>query len=175
MKYLQNYTALLIKVNALITGITAKYSTHISCQKGCDSCCRHLSLSLVEGVAIAVAVAELPQAKADYLRQKARTATADGPCPVLENGECAIYSHRPIICRTHGLPILIVEEKRQRVDFCPKNFINIGTLPGDAVIALDLLNTILAAVNKNFATEFSSTGLAEMERMTIAEALLLKV
>ena len=41
----------------------------------------------------------------------------------------------------------------------PQNFMNISTFPGDAVVAPVQLNTILAAVNKNFVAEFPSTSL----------------
>jgi len=175
MKSLGNYRALLAKVDEMTAGISTAHAAHITCHRGCDSCCRHLSLSLVEGVALAEALSSLPEDKACFLREKAKAATADGPCPLLDNGECALYVHRPIICRTHGLPILVSEGDGQRIDFCPLNFRNVQTLPGDAVVALERLNTILAVVNKFFVTEYHAAGTSGKDRLSIAEALLLEV
>ena len=44
-------------------------------------------------------------------------------CVFLVNNECAIYPVRPIICRTHGLPIMYPD--RQNIDACPLNFTDI--------------------------------------------------
>lgn len=175
MKSLDNYRSLLSKVDELTASISTAHAGHITCHRGCDSCCRHLSLSLVEGVALAEALTSLPEDSARALREKAKAATANGPCPLLHNGECALYAHRPIICRTHGLPILIADGEGQRIDFCPLNFSNVPTLPGDAVVMLDRLNTILAAVNELFITECQTACTSGTDRISIAEALLLKI
>ena len=41
-------------------------------------------------------------------------------CIFLHNNECTIYPVRPVICRTHGLPIIYPD--RQGIDICPLNF-----------------------------------------------------
>lgn len=48
---------------------------------------------------------------------------SEKPCVFLVNDECAIYPVRPIICRTHGLPIKYPD--RQEIDACPLNFTGI--------------------------------------------------
>ncbi|WP_243374283.1 YkgJ family cysteine cluster protein [Geotalea sp. SG265] len=173
MEGLNNYRTLLAKIDEMTTGISAAHAADIACRKGCDRCCRHLSLFPVEGVALAVAFRSLSADRALFIRAKARSATADGPCPLLENGECALYAHRPIICRTHGLPVLVTEEGGQRLDFCPLNFTNAESLSGDAVVDLEKLNTLLAAVNKLFVTECWERKIVGKERLSLAEALLL--
>lgn len=173
MELLCNYRALVAKVDEMSARIAAEYAAHISCHRGCDGCCRHLSLSLVEAVALAVACSSRPPEQRAFLRDRARKATAEGTCPLLVDGECVLYADRPIICRTHGLPVRVTEGAEQRIDYCPENFKDLGALPGAAVVDIETLNTILAAVNKLFANAYNS--LRENERISIAEALLLDV
>ncbi|HKZ17694.1 MAG TPA: YkgJ family cysteine cluster protein, partial [Geobacteraceae bacterium] len=166
MELLQNYRNFVDRVNALCRGIEKEYFEQIACRKGCDACCRHISLFPVEAVNLAQALRQLPEAQASHIREKARSASPDGPCPLLEDGACLLYSARPIICRTHGLPILTREHGKPTVDFCPKNFKGVASLSGNAVIDLDLLNTTLAAINALFVTEFFSGVKPEKERLT---------
>lgn len=65
-----------------------------------------------------------------------------------------MYDRRPVICRTHGLPLLIRGEGEERRDCCPKNFVghSLGDLPGSDLLDLERLNTILVAVNMVFAS-----------------------
>ncbi|HET6419943.1 MAG TPA: YkgJ family cysteine cluster protein [Geobacteraceae bacterium] len=174
MKALQNYRNLVEKIDGFCRSIEKKYFDLIACRKGCDSCCRHISLFPVEAVNLSVALRRLPADESSYIREKACAATADGPCPLLENGACLLYQARPIICRTHGLPILTREFDRPSVDFCPRNFKGVESLPGNAIIDLDLLNTSLAAINALFVSELHGGNPPEKERLTIAEALLLE-
>ncbi len=175
MKALQNYHNLVERIDGLCRSIEKEYFELIACRKGCDGCCRHISLFPVEAVNLSMALRRLPMDESSFIREKARTATADGPCPLLENGACLLYQARPIICRTHGLPILTREfDGQPSVDFCPRNFKGVESLTGNAIIDLDLLNTSLAAVNALFCSEFYSGNSPDKERLTIAEAVLLE-
>ena len=44
-----------------------------------------------------------------------------GQCPFLINSKCSIYSHRPIICRVHGLSYLC-KNNVAKVPYC----VNVG-------------------------------------------------
>jgi uncharacterized protein len=122
----------------------------------------------VEGVALAVAGRE----NTAFLRERVRAATSGGCCPLLENERCLLYAARPLICRTHGLPIHMIREGRGGVDFCPRNFRGASKLPVEAVISIDRLNATLSAVNRLFVAEYYR-GSSVPERMTVGEALLL--
>jgi hypothetical protein len=170
---LENYRQLVGRVDALCRRVEAAYGQHLACRKGCDSCCRHLSLFLVEGVALARFLAGQDPLLLEKIRERARNAPADGPCPLLEDGACLLYAARPMICRTHGLPLIFSEGEGRRIDFCPQNFQGIASLPASAVVDLDLLNATLATINELFVAEaFQGTPPAR-ERVSIAEALLL--
>jgi Fe-S-cluster containining protein len=174
MELLNNYRNFVDRVSALCRNIEKEYFEQIACRKGCDTCCRHISLFPVEAVNMARALRQLPAEKASHILEKARSASTDGPCPLLEDGACLLYPARPIICRTHGMPILTREHGKPTVDFCPKNFRGISSLPGNAVIDLDLLNTTLASINALFVTEFFGDDKPTKDRLTIAEALLME-
>ncbi len=169
---LRNYRQLIERVDELCRHITEAYPAAVTCHRGCDSCCRHLTLFPVEGAALHSALFELPAAQATDLRQHAAAATADGPCPLLADGACRLYAARPLICRTHGLPLLLAEGEERRIDFCPRNFTQIRSLPATAVLDLERLNTALAGVNALFVRE--ALGGAEFaRRRSIAEFLRL--
>src|SRR5262249_50080981 len=84
-------------------------------------------------------------------------------CPALEpDGRCAIYPVRPVICRTHGLPIRFpredAEEPRNRlpiVDACPRNFagFDLAALPAGSVLDQATLSTVLGAIDAARARE----------------------
>jgi len=175
VEILSNYQTLVARVDELCTAVTTEFGAQLACRPGCAGCCRHLSLFQVEGIALAAALSALPAAEATHIRGRARLSSPDGPCPLLEDGRCLLYAARPIICRTHGLPLLTSQDGKRNVDFCPLNFQGLDTLPGSAVIDLDRLNTTLTAVNALFVAEFFRGDPPERERLTIAEALLLNL
>ena len=172
---LGNYRELVHKVDRLCREIESEFREHLACRDGCDGCCRHLSLFPVEAVALASALDDLPDHEAASVRERVRHGSDDQVCPLLVNSRCLLYAARPIICRTHGLPLLTVRDRNRHVDFCPLNFQGLRSLPGNAVIDLDRLNTALAAVNLLFVAEFRDSGLTDRERITIAEALRLEI
>jgi len=166
----RNYRDLQEKVDHICREIEAEFGPHLSCHAGCDGCCRHLSLFPIEAAALAAALDALPGKETERIRERARRAPSESPCPLLENGLCLLYSARPIICRTHGLPLLTLQEGSRSIDFCPLNFRGISSLPGKAVIDLDRLNTMLAAINALFIAERHENA-PPKERIPIAEAL----
>ncbi|MCX8011916.1 MAG: YkgJ family cysteine cluster protein, partial [Desulfobacterota bacterium] len=80
-------------------------------------------------------------------------------CILLENGKCILYDYRPIICRTQGLPLLITENGITKKDCCPKNFTSsLASLPLTDFLHLERLNTILVAINQQFALQLNIEG-----------------
>lgn len=171
-RLLQNYRLLVHKVDLFRLQAESKYASHLACKPGCDGCCRHLTLFPVEALAIASALRMLPAEQAAALRKQARAANMEGACPLLLDGLCGLYDSRPLICRTHGLPVVTAHEGVRQVDCCPLNFQGVESLPGDSVLDLQRLNETLVAVNALFI-EQCADGLSLSNRMSVAEALLL--
>jgi len=167
MSDLENYRTLLERIDAMCQATVARFSAHLACRPGCDSCCRHLSIFAVEAAALTRALSELPLAQAETIRSAAQSAAADGPCPLLQGGLCLLYQARPIICRTHGLPLLLTRDGSREIDFCPENFRDLESIPGSAVLDLERVNAALAAINALYLQ-----GHPGPERLTLAEALL---
>ena len=87
-----------------------------NCKKGCDECCMNFSILPIEFYSILQSIKDLklmPNNNPD-----------PESCPFLVNHSCIIYPFRPLICRTHGLPILDMdlEGENWELSFCPLNF-----------------------------------------------------
>lgn len=173
MDLLRNYDDLVRRVDDLCRRIETDYGAHLACRKGCDACCRHLSLFPVEAAALARGLDGLSADEAEGIRHLARLAPAEAPCPLLREGACLLYRSRPIICRTHGLPLMAGDGRNRRLDWCPENFRGVKSLPNAAIIDLDVLNATLTAVNALFLSEIPAGALPEKERFFISEALQL--
>jgi len=167
---LDNYRRLLAKTDERCREILKNYAGHIRCKKGCAVCCRHISVFPVEAAFMRFAVKALPQSAADHIRKKARAASPEGECPLLEDGLCLLYDSRPIICRTHGFPIFFIQDGNQQVDVCPLNFEGVSSLSGQAAIDLERLNQTLSLINRMFISNCVTYPL--QERFTIAEVFI---
>ncbi|UFS68837.1 YkgJ family cysteine cluster protein [Geomonas sp. RF6] len=166
MSGLENYRVLVARVDEMCATTATKFAAHLACRPGCDACCRHLTIFAVEAAALRRALEELPPSQQEQIRELAKVSTAHGRCPLLHDGLCLLYEARPIICRTHGLPLLVKRGDDSEIDFCPENFAGVESIPGSAVIDLERLNALLAAINALYLK-----GCPGPERITMAQAL----
>jgi len=167
---LDNYRQLVARVDALCRGIEGALREHITCSEGCSTCCTAITLFPVEAAAISEALDLLSDEEAAAIRSHVAEHARDERCPLLDHHRCLLYDARPIICRTHGLPILYTENQERRVDCCPLNLEQCESLPGTVVIDLDLLNALLVAINAHFLSRDDAP--ADLpDRLTIAEAV----
>jgi hypothetical protein len=167
---LANYHRLTARVDAHADAVRRRWPASLQCRRGCDDCCRHLSVFPVEAAALGAALAGLSPGAGEALRQRAQRLASDARCPLLTDHACALYAARPLICRTQGLPLLFHLDGRPRVDVCPLNFQAKETLAAEDLLDLDHLNRTLAAVNALFV-ERNGLGPAEA-RVSIAHALV---
>lgn len=143
-----NYRALVDKINHHVHHLEERFPDDIACKKGCDDCCKPLTLFPVEAFFLSAAFVELNNASQNRIITKIKNQT--DTCPLLIDHTCALYTARPVICRTHGYPITIKKEDSIQVDFCPKNFKQITAFPKDALLSLEQLNATLIAINRHF-------------------------
>lgn len=173
MTFLSNYHNLVEKIDHFCRDIENRYPESLVCQKGCSSCCRHISLFPVEALALNMALTALSWTTRKKIQHRAETAGPDDECPLLEDGACLMYSHRPVICRTHGLPILVKTPQGFRMDHCPLNFTT-GEKPERAfTLDLEQLNTLLSTVNNLLITEVLDPGTLP-ERILLSQALTME-
>ena len=167
---LDNYSQLVTRVDALCHGIAADLGGQITCAAGCSSCCIPITVFPVEAAAMRKELATLPTQQADKIRQHVSQPFDTEHCPLLHNHRCVLYAARPIICRTHGLPIIYTEHGQRQSDCCPRNLSEAESVSGSSVVNLDTLNTLLVAVNSIYLTQSVSSELSE--RLTISEIIL---
>ncbi len=167
---LDNYRSLIEKVDSLCNGIRQALGDQITCSEGCSGCCTAITVFPVEAAALREAQNALDPAAADMVRRHVADHADGERCPLLSHHRCLLYHARPIICRTHGLPILYSSDNGRTLDCCPHNLPERESLTGAAIIDLDRLNTLLTAVN---ALYLSQNDLGQRaERVSIFEALL---
>lgn len=152
------YRALQEQVDQFCNRIVTEFAGQIACHAGCASCCTLQGVLPVEAASLLLAWRELPEASAARLRAQLEAGGAGDHCPLHEGDHCPLYAARPIICRTHGLPLLIEVSAGLRVDRCPLNFTGLTTLPGTAVLHLERLNSALVAANRHFLATCFARG-----------------
>lgn len=174
---LSNLTRLTAKVDAFFDRVHARYAGELACRPGCDDCCRRrLSVTGVEAAAIATGLAGQDERARAEVGRRARE-SSDRVCAALgPDGRCGIYAFRPLVCRSHGLPLRFAPDREPGrrslpvLDACAKNFTEreLASIDADCVLDQATLSTLLAAVDAAHAAE---TGRARGERFDLAELL----
>ena len=179
------YRALVMKVEAFTGAAHERRRADMACTAGCSSCCEAwLSVSPVEAAQIREGLLALsPDARARVvargLHEQAREAAAEvgARCAMLESdGRCAIYEHRPLVCRTQGhalsypagfVPEAAVRSRSARGDVtcCPLNFTRAEPKAED-VLDAERVDQILSVVGQRFA---QAHGLDPNARVSITE------
>lgn len=141
------------RVDAHFDQALARSPAAFQCAAGCDACCHvRIGVFAVEAAPIRQALARLA-ATDPALRTRVRV-QADDPahqdrCALLVDGRCAIYAERPLICRSHGLPIAVPDPTdasgKLRLDHCPLNFQD-EPPPRASILRLDAVNQPLAVL-----------------------------
>jgi Fe-S-cluster containining protein len=167
---LENYKQLIARVDALCDGIAAALGEKITCSAGCSSCCTAITVFPVEAAAMREALDTLPPMQADEIRRHVAEHAEDERCPLLFHHRCLLYEARPIICRTHGLPIVYTMDEQRNSDCCPLNMADSEEVSGSYVVDLDKLNTLLVAVNSIYLSQSESTE--SPERLSIASVII---
>jgi Fe-S-cluster containining protein len=93
------------KVDDFFARVRGRYGSDMQCDSGCSDCCVvRLTVTNVEACEIRNFVAGLsPAARAGLAANVAASTTA---CAALDPaGRCLIYDARPIVCRSHGVPV----------------------------------------------------------------------
>lgn len=147
---LDEYRALVDKVDAAVAAAVGRAGDQITCHAGCSSCCVDgLTVLPVEAHAIAAHVAA--RGLDDVVEG------GDG-CVFLDTaGRCAVYAARPLLCRTHGVPLQTKEPSRHRgalpivddISVCGLNFTARPPTAADALDA-DRLLQLLVTVDRRF-------------------------
>jgi Fe-S-cluster containining protein len=157
------YRALVDKVEVFVASTTARRGADLHCQKGCEACC-HVSLRVgpIEAAAVREGLRALPaeaRARARLRGQSQRPHGEEPRCALLEDdGSCAIYAQRPLVCRSQGqalrYPEGFVPEQAVRmrtraghITWCPLNY-TAAEPRGEDVLDAERVDQILAVVTR---------------------------
>lgn len=144
---LSAYLLLRARVDRFAESIRARYPEQIACRPGCASCCpAGLSLVIAEAVTLGQALDIEPDRI--HLQAGQPSHREDGPCDLLDaHGRCAVYADRPLICRTHGLPL----KYQERGDYvvCEKNFVSQAP-HASSVLDMENVEKMLFAANLDY-------------------------
>lgn len=158
---IEAYRELCARVDAFFARVEARHGGEMRCAAGCDDCCHaRLSVTGVEAAVIAAHVAAMaPEARARVAALAARPVMDEAPprCAALDDdGRCTIYDARPLVCRSHGVPIrLRAPGALPVVQACRLNFTARGPGAADADCVLDqqTLSATLLTIDRLHAGE----------------------
>jgi uncharacterized protein len=178
------YDALVAKVEAFTDAAFERARDQMECRRGCASCCSAwLTVDQVETDRVRAALAALPsdvraQVRARGSLQQAREAAqaSEPRCAMLQDdGSCAVYIARPLVCRTQGyalrypqgfIPVAAVRMRVStgEVTHCPLNFTQREPALAE-VIDAERVDQILAVVNQRHSV---ADGLDPAERHSLS-------
>ncbi len=127
------------KIDGFFVRVETRHGDDMQCQTGCSDCCHvRLSITRVEADAIRAHVQGrpiVPSSRPDI-------------CAALDDrGRCQIYDARPVVCRSHGVPIRLREASLPVIRNCFRNFTQ--TEPeADCVLDQETLSTLVLAVDR---------------------------
>jgi hypothetical protein len=169
------YRELTAKVDAFFARVEARHAADLRCAVGCTQCCHtRLTITGVEAAAIEAAIDAMPaEARAAVAAAAQRPVDRDDPrCAALDgDGRCLVYDARPLVCRSHGVPVRTRAGGLPVVTSCELNFTAHGPAAADPDCILDqtTLSTVLLALD---AAHAQATGAVAGERRDLAEVLL---
>ncbi len=169
MDPLDRYLILRQNVDEESARLTALHGEAITCREGCAACCTNLTVFPVEFFAI------LREMERDGVDPAGISFDESAPCGFLHKGLCRIYRYRPIICRTHGLPILYLDDTggalKWEVSFCERNFTGPGPheFTDETVLDIEELNAELYAINREFVASLPQKKYHEQSRIALKE------
>ena len=139
------------KVDAFFARVAERHGGDMQCATGCSDCCHvQLTITQVEAAAIRAHVAAWPS---ERRRDLANTEPGDERCAALDSaGKCKVYDARPLVCRSHGVPIRLTRGSLPVVQSCHRNFTRSVPDP-DCILDQATLSATLYAVDAAEAAE----------------------
>lgn len=163
------------KIDDFFERVASRYEGALTCGPGCADCCRReLTVTSVEASRIAHLLASMPSGEREAI---AGRADRGEPCAALDpEGRCSVYAARPLVCRSHGLPLRFEEPSAGGrrslpvLDVCPRNFQGRDLAEIDPACVLDqrTLSVMLGAID---ALHARAAGESEGGRVALRDLL----
>lgn len=178
------YRELLKEVSSEADRLNKMYGEYMVCKKGCSDCCTGLSLLPLEWYALKLT---RENKAASHIPESLNIEK----CSMLKNGSCVLYPYRPLICRTHGLPLLYMvdeynlegqrisqDEPEWQISWCDLNFTEVteenmeDLFDPEDVLNMEEWNTRLKALNQDFLECQEGIPFAKQKRIPIADIFI---
>lgn len=162
--HFNKYLSLRTEIDKLSNQLEDKHKNHMKCKAGCDLCCMDYSVFPIEFHSILTALKinnSVPTINKD---------ASEEDCIFLNNHQCTIYTDRPVICRTHGQPLLFMgEDSNWELSACELNFteFDMEEFSEENTFPQDKFNSKLFMLNKEFIQEFKEIEYGEFDLIPI--------
>ncbi len=170
---LDQYQNLIFKIDSLCQKLETLYREHLVCRPGCSQCCEVERMVVpIEAYIIEQHLLTMAHQKIKRLRKLHKD--DDKTCPFLLMNRCVIYSVRPIICRTVGLPILYHEAERAFIDYCRLNFTKLPPkyeFEEKNILDMNPFHTELIQLDKRFVEHISNQPWRPTNRRSVMNIL----
>jgi uncharacterized protein len=159
------YLDVATKVDEFFARVHARHPRDMQCESGCSDCCVvRLTITKVEADAIRDLVAGWPTDQRAVLAANAAASTT--ACAALDPaGRCLIYDARPIVCRSHGVPVRMrMPGSLPVVEACHRNFTAHGPAAAEPSCILDqtTLSALVLAADRESGGDGSRIELAKL-------------
>jgi len=140
------------KIDLFFTRVEQRHPDDMKCRTGCSDCCHvRLSITRVEAEAIRTVVETFTDEQRANLARSLASAAPDRCAALDVSGRCTIYAARPVVCRSHGVPIRMGRGSLAVIQACHHNFTARGPAAADPDCILDqaTTSTILLAIDRD--------------------------
>lgn len=168
-KYNHDYFRLRKDIDEQAAILEKEHKKHLSCKSGCDLCCMDYNIFPVEFYSILNELQD-QKFKPRPLPIPKEEEEKNSSCVFLKNHKCIIYKSRPIICRTHGLPLLYTNDNDEwELSTCELNFteFNFDGFSDKNTFAQDRYNSKLFVLNRKFIANFTAEKFKETDLIPI--------
>lgn len=163
-----DYTSLITALDTECARLESLHRKRLNCRPGCITCCRGLSVLPLEAEILGQGLGKLTVQELRLVEKNLRM--GNDSCPLLADNLCLLYPLRPIICRTHGLPIAYIDDEAESIEVsaCTLNFPEGEELAQEDLLFLDPFNGELFRLNLGHA---GISGQDPLRRISIREII----
>jgi len=164
--HFSKYKLLVNKIDKITAKLEKVHHKHMLCKNGCSMCCMDFSVFPVEFYFI------LNELKNENIKPDKGEDLSNEVCAFLRNHSCTIYRQRPIMCRTHGLPLLYANDDGDyELSACELNFTDFDfeDFTMENTIPQDKYNSKLFVLNREFIADFKDKKYGEMDLIPMKE------
>ncbi len=165
----EKYLKLLNEINSISQTLENEHKKHINCKSGCDLCCMDYSIFPIEFYFI---LEKLKKQNPEM--DSLEVGKSENECIFLKDHSCTIYNSRPIICRTHGLPLLYTNDDGEwELSTCELNFTKykFEKFTPKNTFPQDKFNSKLFLINKEFISESEEKIYGEFDLIPLKELI----